>query len=160
MSTAYANGEDQDSVKLANFTKAAKAMGVGFSYAAGVYALGEKTVETSKNALKTTTYSEVDSSVSGREGVQAMNIEGTHLSAAGLGMATAVLAYTGRREMKKAFVYGVKGLYKASKKTLSFAKKAVEELQSLTQEYVAEDRANPERNTLFNKINKFVGHTR
>ncbi len=47
-----------------------------------------------------------------------------------------------------------------SGRTLSFAKKAVDELQALTQEYVAEDRANPERNTLFNKINKFMGHSR
>ena len=90
----------------------------------------------------------------------AVNLNKHDLGAVSFGMASVILAYAGRKEIKKAFVYGVKGLYTASKRTLSFAKKAVDELQALTQEYVAEDRANPERNTLFNKINKFMGHSR
>ena len=106
------------------------------------------------------TVTEVDSAWSGREGEMAVNLNKHDLGAVSFGMASVILAYAGRKEIKKAFVYGVKGLYKASKRTLSFAKKAVDELQALTQEYVAEDRANPERNTLFNKINKFMGHSR
>ena len=151
MNTAYTNGAEQNTEtgkrQMANFAEAAKGMG----FALGIYAAAEKSVKEFGSAQQNRTVTEVDSAWSGREG---------DLGAVSFGMASVILAYAGRKEIKKAFVYGVKGLYKASKRTLSFAKKAVDELQALTQEYVAEDRANPERNTLFNKINKFMGHSR
>lgn len=53
----------------------------------------------------------------------AVNLNKHDLGAVSFGMASVILAYAGRKEIKKAFVYGVKGLYKASKRTLSFAKK-------------------------------------
>ena len=160
MNTAYTNGAEQNTEtgkrQMANFAEAAKGMG----FALGIYAAAEKSVKEFGSAQQNRTVTEVDSAWSGREGEMAVNLNKHDLGAVSFGMASVILAYAGRNEIKKALVYGVKGLYKASKRTLSFAKKAVDELQTLTQEYVAEDRANPERNTLFNKINKFMGHSR
>ena len=149
MNTAYTNGAEQNTEtgkrQMANFAEAAKGMG----FALGIYAAAEKSVKEFGSAQQNRTVTEVDSAWSGREGEMAVNLNKHDLGAVSFGMASVILAYAGRKEIKKAFVYGVKGLYKA-----------VDELQALTQEYVAEDRANPERNTLFNKINKFMGHSR
>lgn len=160
MNTVYTNGAEQNTEtgkrQMAHFAEAAKGMG----FALGIYATAEKSVKEFGNAQQNRTVTEVDSTWGGREGEMAVNLNKHDFGTVSFGMASVILAYTGRKEIKKAFVYGVKGLYKASKKTLSFAKKAVDGLQTFTQEYVAEDRANPERNTLFNKINKFMGHSR
>ena len=163
MSKGYVNGENQDSEagkkQTANFAEAAKVMGFTF----GVIATGEKAVNLSKSAIENATVTEIkaDDVWGAREGEQVVALDGAAVSGSlAFGAASVVLAYTGRREMKKAFVYGVKGLYKASKTTLSFDKKAVDELQHLTQEYVAEDRDHPNKPTFFNKVNAFFGKSR
>ena len=160
MNTAYTNGAEQNTEtgkrQMANFAEAAKGMG----FALGIYAAAEKSVKELGSEQQNRIVTDVDSAWSGREGDLSVNLIKHDLGDFSFCMDSVILAYAGRKEIKKAFVYGVKGLYKASKRTLSFAKKAVDELQALTQEYVAEDRVNPERNTLFNKINKFMGHSR
>lgn len=161
MSKGYVGGENQNSEaakkQVANFAEAAKGMG----FALGIIATGEKTVDLSKKTIEGATFTEVNEANANYPGEQATKFDTADLTGSmAFGAATVVLAYTGRREMKKAFVYGAKGLYKASKTTLSFAKKAVEELQHLTQEYVAEDREHPNKPTFFNKVNAFFGKSR
>lgn len=123
MNTAYTNGAEQNTEtgkrQMANFAEAAKGMG----FALGIYAAAEKSVREFGSAQQNRTVTEVDSAWSGREGEMAVNLNKHDLGAVSFGMASVILAYAGRKEIKKAFVYGVKGLYKASKRTLSFAKK-------------------------------------
>ena len=163
MSKGYVGGENQDSKvakkQIANFAEAAKGMG----FALGVIATGEKAVNLGKEMIENATVTAItaDDAWGAREGDQVVKLDGATVSGSlAFGASAVILAYTGRREMKKAFVYGGKGLYKASKTTLSFAKKAVDELQHLTQEYVAEDRAHPNKPTFFNKVNAFFGKSR
>lgn len=163
MSKGYVNGENQDSEagkkQVANFAEAAKGMGL----ALGVIATGEKAANLGKSAIENATVTEIkaDDAWGAREGDQVVKLDGASVSGSlAFGASAVILAYTGRREMKKAFVYGVKGLYKASKTTLSFAKKAVDELQHLTQEYIAEDREHPNKPTFFNRVNAFFGKSR
>lgn len=163
MSKGYVNGENQNSEagekQVANFAEAAKGMG----FALGVIATGEKAANLGKSAIENATVTEIkaDDAWGAREGDQVVKLDGATVSGGmAFGASAVILAYTGRREMKKAFVYGVKGLYKASKTTLSFAKKAVDELQHLTQEYVAEDKAHPNKPTFFNRVNAFFGKSR
>lgn len=159
MDMAYTGGKqqgtEQGKKQVADFMSAAKGLG----FALGVYATAEKAVNEFHSAKQNRTFSEVDSAWSGREGAVAVNLNKHDLGTVGFGMAAAVLAYSGRKEIKKAFVYGVKGLYKASKRTVSFAKTAIDDLQKYTQENVAEDRANPDKPTLMNKFNKFWGRS-
>lgn len=161
MSKGYVSGENQNSEagkkQIANFAEAAKGMG----FALGVIAAGEKAIDLSKKTIEGATFTKVSDINANYPGEQATKFDTADLTGSmAFGASAVILAYTGRREMKKAFVYGVKGLYKASKTTLSFAQKAVEELQHLTQEYVAEDRAHPDKPTFFNKVNAFFGKSR
>ena len=115
MNTAYTNGAEQNTEsgkrQMANFAEAAKGMG----FALGIYAAAEKSVREFGSAQQNRTLTEVDSAWSGREGEMAVNLNKHDLGAVSFGMASVILAYAGRKEIKKAFVYGVKGLYKAAR---------------------------------------------
>ena len=152
MSKVYTNGEEQNSERVANFAEAAKGMGLGLA----IYATTDKSFKMFAKAQQKRTYTEVDTAWGGREGEVAASLNKYDLGGVSFGMAAVVLAYTGRKEIKNAFVYGVKGLHTASKKMLSFAKTAIEEMQEYTQQHIAEDRENPDRNTFFNNLNKFM----
>ena len=161
MSKGYVNGENQDSEagkkQTANFAEAAKGMGLAIAS----YAAGEKAIELGKKAIEGATTTEVNETLANYPGEQATKFDTIDLGGSMVfGAAAAYVAYNGRHDIKKAFVYSAKNLYKASKKTLSFAKKAVEELQHLTQEYVAEDKAHPNKPTFFNRVNAFFGKSR
>lgn len=155
MGKAYASGEfqltDEGQKKTARFTDFAQ--GLGLAVVSAVTA--KEAVSEFKQAQANRTVTEVDSSWGGREGEVAVNLNSHDAAGIGMVMAVGVVAYSSRDKLKKAFVYGAK----KSKQFASFVGAAIDGMQKFTQEHIAEDVKNPEKPTLFNKLNKMMGRT-
>ena len=103
MSKGYVGGENQNSEaakkQIANFAEVAKGMG----FALGIIATGEKTVDLSKKTIEGATFTKVNEANANYPGEQATKFDAADLTGRmAFGAATVVLAYNGRREMKKA----------------------------------------------------------
>lgn len=157
MDKAYANGEMQETEqgknKTADFVNFAQGMGIAVVSAVTAKAAINEFKEAQANRV----FTEVRPEDGGHTGEKAGNLNSHDAAGLGMAVAVAIVVASNQSKMKKAFVYGVKKTAQGSKKLFSFAKSAIEEMQKFTQEHVAEDRENPNKPTMFNKINKFMG---
>lgn len=155
MGNAYANGEfhntEDGQKKTARFTDFAQGMGLAVVSAV----TAKEAVKEFKQAQANRTVTEVDSAWGGREGEVAVNLNKHDAAGIGMVMAAGIVVYSSRDKLKKAFVYGAR----KAKQFGSFVGAAIDGMQKFTQEYVAEDLKNPEKPTVFNKLNKIMGRT-
>lgn len=146
--------------KLKKFGNKVKDVVTGGAFALATKTMADKSLEEGSKAKENRTYTEFKSKDDDLNGGMVANLNKHDLGAVGYGLAAAVLVYTGRKDIKRAFVHSVRGLYKASKTMLSFAGKAIDELQKLSREATSEDVKKTEQKTTVNKINQFMGHSR
>ena len=146
--------------KLKKFGNKVKTVVTGGAFALAAKTMTDKSIEEGGKAKENRTYTEIKSDDVDLNGGTVADLNKHDFGAVSYGLAAAVLVYSGRKEIKRAFVYSVRGLYKASKTMLSFAGKAIDELQKLSREAAPEDVKKNEQKTTVNKINQFMGHSR